>query len=161
MASSIDGLASGLNTTSIIDSLMAVEAQPQTLLKTKLASDQTMISTLQSLNSKLSSLKDLASGDSAVNALNLFSATTTSPSITATATTSATAGSIDVTVTQLAQSQVDVTAAMSNWPTDGSGAPAHLTLVDSTGKQTEITPASTSLDDVVTAINAASGPAGP
>jgi flagellar hook-associated protein 2 len=128
VASSIDGLASGLNTTSIIDSLMAVEAQPQTLLKTKLASDQTMISTLQSLNSKLSSLKDLASGDSAVNALNLFSATTTSPSITATATTSATAGSIDVTVTQLAQSQVDVTAAMSNWPTDGSGAPAHACI---------------------------------
>ena len=159
MGSSIDGLASGLNTTSIIDSLMAVEAQPQTQLKTKLASDQTMISTLQSLNSKLSSLKDLASGDSAANALNLFSATTSSPSLSATATTSATAGSIDVTVTQLAQSQVDVTAAMSSWPTDGSGAPAHLTLVDSTGKQTEITPASTSLDDVVTAINAASGPA--
>jgi flagellar hook-associated protein 2 len=159
VGSSIDGLASGLNTTSIIDSLMAVEAQPQTQLKTKLASDQTMISTLQSLNSKLSSLKDLASGDSAVNALNLFSATTSSPSLSATATTSATAGSIDVTVTQLAQSQVDVTAAMSSWPTDGSGAPAHLTLVDSTGNQTEITPASTSLDDVVTAINAASGPA--
>ncbi|GAA5200610.1 hypothetical protein GCM10023346_43040 [Arthrobacter gyeryongensis] len=159
MGSSIDGLASGLNTTSIIDSLMAVEAQPQTQLKTKLASDQTMISTLQSLNSKLSSLNDLASGDSAVNALNLFSATTSSPSLSATATTSATAGSIDVTVSQLAQGQVDVTAAMSSWPTDGSGAPAHLTLVDSTGKQTEITPASTSLDDVVTAINSASGPA--
>lgn len=159
MGSSIDGLASGLNTTSIIDSLMAVEAQPQTQLKTKLASDQTMISTLQSLNSKLSSLKDLASGDSAVNAMNLFTATTSSTSLSATATTSASAGSIDVTVTQLAQSQVDVTAAMSSWPTDGTGAPAHLTLVDATGKQTEVIPASTSLDDVVTAINAASGPA--
>lgn len=159
MGSSIDGLASGLNTTSIINSLMAVEAQPQTQLKTKLASDQTMISTLQSLNSKLSSLKDLATGDSALNAMNLFTATTTSPSLSSTATTTATAGSIDVTVTQLAQTQVDVTAAMTSWPADGSGAPAHLTLVDSTGKQTEITPPSTSLDDVVTAINAASGPA--
>ncbi|WAH99090.1 flagellar filament capping protein FliD [Arthrobacter sp. MMS18-M83] len=159
MGSSIDGLASGLNTTSIIDSLMSVEALPQTQLKTKLGSDQTMISTLQSFNTKLAAMRDLATGDSAANALNLFTATTTSPSLSATVTTSATAGSIDVTVTQLAQTQVDVTAAMTSWPTDGSGAPAHLTLVDSTGKQTEITPASTSLDDVVAAINAASGPA--
>lgn len=159
MGTSIDGLASGLNTTSIIDSLMSVEALPQTQLKTKLASDQTMVSTLQSFNTKLTALGDLATGDSAANALNLFTAATTSPSLSATATTTATAGSIDVTVTQLAQTQVDVTAAMTSWPTDGSGAPAHLTLVDSTGKQTEITPASTSLDDVVAAINAASGPA--
>lgn len=159
MGSSIDGLASGLNTTGIIDSLMSVEALPQTQLKTKLASDQTMISTLQSFNTKLAAMRDLATGDSGANALNLFTATTTSPSLSATVTATATAGSIDVTVTQLAQTQVDVTAAMTSWPTDGSGAPAHLTLVDSTGKQTEITPASTSLDDVVTAINAASGPA--
>ncbi|MHC6219498.1 flagellar filament capping protein FliD [Arthrobacter sp. MMS24-S77] len=157
MGTSIDGLSSGLDTTSIINSLMSVEALPQTQLKTKLASDQTMISTLQSFNTKLAALRDLATGDSAANALNLFTASTTSPSLTATATTAATAGSIDLTVTQLAQTQVDVTAAMATWPVDGTGAPAHLTLVDSTGKQTEIVPASTSLDDVVTAINGASG----
>lgn len=157
MGTSIDGLASGLNTTSIINSLMSVEALPQTQLKTKLASDQSMISTLQSFNGKLATLRDVATGDSAANALNLSTATTTSASLTATATTAASAGSIDLTVTQLAQAQVDVTAAMSNWPTDGAGAPAHLTLVDSTGKQTEIAPASTSLDDVVTAINDAAG----
>ncbi|WP_423183662.1 flagellar filament capping protein FliD [Arthrobacter sp. NyZ413] len=157
MGTSIDGLASGLNTTSIINALMSVEALPQTQLKTKLASDQTMISTLQSFNTKLATLRDLATGDSAANALNLFTASTTSTSLTATATTAATAGSIDLTVTQLAQTQVSVTAAMTSWPTDGTGAPMSLTLVDSTGKQTEVVPASTSLDDVVSAINGVAG----
>nr|WP_306422613.1 flagellar filament capping protein FliD [Paenarthrobacter aurescens] len=145
-----------MNTTAIINSLMSVEALPQTQLKTKLASNQTIISTLQSFNTKLTALRDLASGNAAAGALNLFTASSSSPSVTAKTTTTAAAGSIDLTVTQLAQTQVNVTAAMTSWPTDG-GAPARLTLVDSTGKKTEIAPASTSLDDVVTAINAASG----
>ncbi|MFJ4029491.1 flagellar filament capping protein FliD [Paenarthrobacter sp. NPDC089989] len=156
MTTAIDGLASGLNTTAIINSLMSVEALPQTQLKTKLASNQTVISTLQSLNSKLTALKNLSVAGSATGALNLFTATSSSPSVTAKTTTAATAGSIDLTVTQLAQTQVNVTAAMASWPTDG-GAPAHLTIVDSTGKTTEIAPSSTSLDDVVSAINSASG----
>lgn len=156
MATAIDGLASGLNTTAIINSLMAVEALPQAQLKTKLASNQTVISTLQLLNTKLTALKDLSVAGSAAGALNLFTATSNSPSVTAKTTTAAAAGAIDLTVTQLAQTQVNVTAAMAAWPTDGA-APARLTIVDSTGKKTEIAPASTSLDDVVSAINAASG----
>ncbi|BCW83140.1 hypothetical protein NicSoilE8_08130 [Arthrobacter sp. NicSoilE8] len=156
MTTAIDGLASGLNTTAIINSLMSVEALPQTQLKTKLASNQTLISTLQSLNTKLTSLKDLSLAGSATGALNLFTATSSAASVTAKTTTAATAGSVDLTVTQLAQTQVNVTAAMASWPPDG-GAPAKLTIVDSTGKTTEIAPAGTSLDDVVSAINAASG----
>ncbi|MGF6833036.1 flagellar hook-associated protein 2 [Paenarthrobacter sp. TE4293] len=155
MGTAIDGIVSGLKTTDIINSMMAVEALPQTQLKTKLASNQTIISTLQSFNTKLTALKDLASGNAKTGALNLFTATSSSPSVTAKTTTTALAGSIDVTITQLAQTQVNVTAAVTSWPADGVGAPARFTLVDSTGKQTEITPASTSLDDVVTAINAA------
>jgi flagellar hook-associated protein 2 len=150
-------LASGLDTTAMINSLMAVEALPQTQLKNKLASDQSMIASLQGLNTRLTLLNSTASGDAAVNAMNLFTATTSAPPLTATANTTAAPGSLDVTVTKLAQTQVDVTAAMSSWPTDAGGAPAHLTFVDATGKQTEVAPASTSLDDVVTAINTAAG----
>jgi flagellar hook-associated protein 2 len=135
---------------------MAVEALPQSQLKTKLASNQTVTSTLQSLNSKLTALRDVSVAGSAAGALNLFTATSNSPSVTAKTTTAASAGSIELTVTQLARTQVDVTAAMTSWPTDG-GAPARLTIVDSTGKMTEIAPAGNSLDDVVSAVNAASG----
>lgn len=157
MGSSIDGLASGLNTTAMINSLMAVQALPQSQLKSKLATNQTMMTSLQGLNTRLTLLNGTASGGAAANSLNLFTTSSSSPSVTAAATTAASAGSIDVTVTRLAQTQVDVTAPMLSWPVDGGGAPAKLTIVDATGKQTEITPASTSLDDMVTAINTAAG----
>jgi flagellar hook-associated protein 2 len=157
VGSSIDGLASGLNTTAMINSLMAVQALPQTQLQSKLATNQTMITSLQGLNTRLTVLNGTASRDAAANSLNLFTATSSSPSLTAATTTAASSGSIEVTVTRLAQTQVDVTAPMLSWPVDGGGAPAKLTIVDATGKQTEIAPASTSLDDVVTAINAAAG----
>lgn len=157
MGTAIDGLASGMNTTAMINSLMAVEALPQTQLQAKLASNQSLTTSLQGLNTRIALLQGTANAAAGPGAFSLFTASTSAPSLTATTTAAASAGSIDVTVTKLAQTQVDVTAAMMSWPVDGVGAPAKLTLVDSTGKQTEITPASTSLDDVVTAINAASG----
>lgn len=157
MGTAIDGLASGMNTSAMIDALIAVEALPQVQLKTKLASNQSMISSLQGLNTRLTLLNGTASGGAAAKALNLFTATTSAASLTAAAGTSAAAGTIDVTVTKLAQRQVSVTATMTSWAVDGGGAPAKLTLVDAAGKQTEISPASTSLDDVVLAINAAAG----
>jgi flagellar hook-associated protein 2 len=154
----IDGLASGMNTTAMINSLMAVEALPQAQLKTKLASNQSMISALQGLNTRLTMLQATAEAAAKPGALNLFTASTSAPSLTATTTAAASAGSIDVTVTRLASTQVNVTAPMTVWPVDAGGAPAKLTIVnDTTGKQTEIAPAGTSLDDVVTAINAAAG----
>ncbi|MDQ0029423.1 flagellar filament capping protein FliD [Arthrobacter bambusae] len=157
MGASIDGLASGLNTTSMIDAQMAVEALPQQQLQSKVATDQSMINALNSLNTRLTVLNSLATSTSAPGATNLFTATTNSQGVTATASTSASAGSIDITVTQLSSTKIGVTQAFTAWPTDASGNPAHLTLVDKTGKATEITPASTSLDDVVKAVNAAGG----
>lgn len=157
MGTSIDGLASGLNTTSIIDALMAVEALPQTQLRTKVASDQSMITALQQLNTRVTLLQSSAAALSKPGATSLVTATTNNPAVTATATAGAAAGSIDVTFSQLASTKTGVTEALSAWPTDGSGNPAHLTIVDKAGNATEITPASTSLDDVVMAINSAVG----
>lgn len=157
MGTSIDGLSSGLNTTAIIDSLIAVEALPQQQLQAKVASDNTMIAALQGLNTRLTLLNSAAAATAKPGATNLFTATTNNPAITATASTTATPGSVDLTVSQLSSTKVGVTEALTSWPTDASGNPAHLTLVDKSGKATEITPASTSLDDVVTAVNAAGG----
>ena len=44
MGLALDGLASGLDTTALIKSLMQVEAIPQNILKNKVASTQTMVS---------------------------------------------------------------------------------------------------------------------
>lgn len=155
VGTAIDGLASGMNTTAMINAMMGVEAMPQTQLKTKLDTNQSIITSLNTLNTQITLLQGKASAASIPGALNLFTATASSTAVTATATTGATAGSFDLTVDRLAQTKVGVTAASATWPVDASGAPSKLTIVDSTGKQTEISPASTSMDDVVTAVNAA------
>ncbi|MDP5226350.1 MULTISPECIES: flagellar filament capping protein FliD [Arthrobacter] len=156
---SMNGLGSGLDITSMVNALVQVEGLPQQQLQQTRRTDQSLITNLQVLNSKASALATLGQNMSMPSALNLFTATTDSSAATASAGTGAAPGTFSVRFDQAAQNQVDVSAAMSTWPADPSGAPAALTLVDSTGKQTQLTPASTSLDDVVTAINAAGGPA--
>jgi flagellar hook-associated protein 2 len=147
----IDGLVSGLNTTSLINSLMQVEAQPQTMLKSKVASTQGLVSALQSLNTRASTLGSLGGSIAAVGALDLYTATSSDPGVTVTAAAGASVGRIDVSVGQTAQRQVMVSAQMTAWP----ASPAALTIVGADGTSTEITAVSTSLDDVVTAVNAA------
>jgi flagellar hook-associated protein 2 len=157
VGTAIDGLASGMNTTAMINALMGVEALPQAQLQTKLASNQSVITALQGLNTRMTQLKGVSDAAAKPGALNLFTATSSDQSLTVTTSTAATAGSIDVTVTKLASTQVNVTAAMAAWPVDAGGLPEKLTIVDAAGKQTEISPSSTSLDAVVTAVNAAGG----
>lgn len=146
----IDGLVSGLDTTSLINSLMSIEAVPQTLLKNKVSEAQALVTALQGLNSKVASLADLAGKTAKPNALDLNSATSSASSVTATASTAAQPGQLDLTVEQLARAQKSVSDAMSVWPAD----PPVLTIASNDGTLHEITAASTSLDDVVTAINA-------
>ena len=52
MAMGIDGLASGLDTTAIINALMGAAAIPQTQMKTKVASGTYLLNAMQALNSK-------------------------------------------------------------------------------------------------------------
>jgi flagellar hook-associated protein 2 len=150
MATAIDGLVSGLDTTTLINSLMQVEAVPQTQLKAKVSSAQNLISALQGLNSQIAGLADLAGKAAKPAALDLFTATSSSTTVTTAVSANASAGQLDVVVGALARSQIGVTAAMTVWPT----APAVLTIV-SGGVTTEISAASTSLDDIATAINSA------
>ncbi|HEY0259144.1 MAG TPA: flagellar filament capping protein FliD [Lacisediminihabitans sp.] len=150
MAISLDGLSSGLDTTALITTLMQAEAQPQTLLKAQVTSTTAEIAALQGLNTKLASLADLATSTAKKGALDLYAATSSSTALTATAAAGASAGELQVVVSALAQRQVGVSAAMATWPS-----PSTLTIVGHDGTPVEISPASSSLDDVVSAINAA------
>ncbi|OMH30580.1 flagellar filament capping protein FliD [Tersicoccus sp. Bi-70] len=156
---SIDGLASGLDTTSLINSLMKVEQLPQQQLQLRQQTGQSLISALQALNTKVAALADTGRALGGSTAVSALAATTSATSVTATAAKGAPAGTFALTIDRLAQSQVDVTGTMSAWPTNADGSVATLTLTDATGKTTEITPASTSLQDVVDAVNASGGPA--
>jgi flagellar hook-associated protein 2 len=148
MSMAIDGLVSGLDTTSLINSLMQVEAVPQTLLKNKVSATQSMITALQGLNSKIADLATLAGKTATAGALDLYTATSSSPSLTVTTTSGASAGSIDVVVDRLAQSQVSLSVPMTSWA-DGD-----LTITGTDNVAHTIT-ATASLDDMVSAINAA------
>lgn len=148
MGISLDGLASGLDTTALIASVMQVEAIPQSLFKYKSAEIQSMVSALQGLNSKVAALATQATAASKPGALDLYAATSSSDKVVATTTASAKAGSIDFQVTKLAQTQVSVSGNVAAWP--------YSTMTITSGGQSfTVTPLTSSLDDVVTAVNAA------
>jgi flagellar hook-associated protein 2 len=148
MGISLDGLASGLDTTALISSIIQAEALPQTLLKNKSYDVQSMVSALQGLNSKVAALATQATAAAKPGALDLYSATTSSDKVVATATATAKAGAIDFQVNKLAQTQVTVTDKVVGWP--------YTTMTINSGGQTyTITPLTSSLDDVVNSVNAA------
>ncbi|WIE56022.1 flagellar filament capping protein FliD [Curtobacterium sp. MCBD17_003] len=147
----IDGLASGLDTTSIINSLMSIEQLPQSLLQDKVTSTSAFISSLQTINGLFATMATKATAAATSTSLNLLTASSSSSAVTASVSSTAAAGSVSFTVGSTAATQVGVTAAMTTW---SSSAPT-LTLVSASGAKTEISPASGSLDDVVSAINKA------
>ncbi|MFA6576114.1 MAG: flagellar filament capping protein FliD [Nocardioides sp.] len=57
---SISGLSSGLDTATIIDQLMQLEAIPQSRLKSRVATEQSLVSTLRTLNTKVAVLNSAA-----------------------------------------------------------------------------------------------------
>jgi flagellar hook-associated protein 2 len=146
---SLPGLASGLNSSELIASLLAIDAKSQSLLKNKATVISTSVSALQGLNTQVAALGTLATANAKPGSLDFYTAASTSTKVTATAATGAANGTIDVVVGTLAQAQSGVTAPMTAWT--GSAA---VTVVGAGGTVTSITPASTSLDDIVIAINA-------
>jgi flagellar hook-associated protein 2 len=149
MAMGIDGLVSGLDTTSLIDSLIAAESGSQKLLSTKVTKTQSLVTDLQGLNSALSTLTANAAGSSTVDKLLGVTASSSASSVSVTAAATSTPGSLTFRVDRLAQAQVSVTAAMTAW-TGGST----LTLVNAAGTKTEIA-VGASLQDLAANINAA------
>ena len=147
----IDGLVSGLQTTDLIDSLMAIEQVPQTLLKNKVTTTNSFISSLQTINGLIQTLATKAKDAAKTSSLDVYAATSSAASVTATTGATATPGSITFTVGATAAAQVGVSRAMSSWSTEA----APLTLVAADGTTKTVTPASGSLDDTVAAINKA------
>lgn len=145
----IDGLVSGLKTSDLINSLMSIEQVPQTLLKSKVTTTNSFISSLQTINGLVQSLSTKASAAAKTNSLDVYSASSSATNATVSTSASATPGSVSFTVGQTAAAQVGVTAAMSSWGDTASP----LTFTKPDGTSTTVTPKSGSLDDTVTAIN--------
>ncbi|MER7283795.1 flagellar filament capping protein FliD [Dactylosporangium sp. NPDC000244] len=157
---SVDGLVSGMQTSSVIASLMQVEAAPQTALKKKVSVQQQVVSSYQSINTKMSSLLTAAKGLADPTAWKAATATSSSSSVLAT--TSATggnqSGSVTFRVKQLAASESRIFSSGSVAQTSDSITSASSINITNTatGEVKNLPITDTSLKGVVDAINGSS-----
>ncbi|MFD0519766.1 flagellar cap protein FliD N-terminal domain-containing protein [Paractinoplanes durhamensis] len=107
MTSSVDGLVSGLSTSSMITQLMSVEAQPQNRLKAKVTTAQTAVASYQSVNTKAAALKNAGDALSQLSTWRSIKATSSSTSVTASTSSNlnSSTGSLTFNVTALASKQ--------------------------------------------------------
>ncbi|MEV0896858.1 flagellar filament capping protein FliD [Actinoplanes sp. NPDC049802] len=110
MTSSVDGLVSGLSTSSMITQLMKVEAAPQTKLKTKVETAETAIASYLSVNAKIKAVRSAAESMSSLPSWRSLKATSSSANVTATAVggVSGMAGSLKFDVSSVARAQSSV-----------------------------------------------------
>ncbi|WP_062382547.1 flagellar filament capping protein FliD [Demequina iriomotensis] len=149
----IDGISSGLDTSSIISALMQIEAGPQTLLSKKKSTAESVVSSLQSINTKIKALADAAATAAKASTWTTFKATSSSSAVTATASTSATAGSLTFSVDAVAKSQVSLSASVASGADLVADNPPTLTVKKADGTYASVTATSNSLADIAKAIN--------
>jgi flagellar hook-associated protein 2 len=154
---SVDGLVSGMQTSSVIASLMQVEAAPQTALKSKVSTQQKVVGSYQSINTKMGAL--LAAAKAINDPMAWKGATATSSSSSVLATSSATGtnqtGSVTFKVKQLAASESRIFSAGSVAQTSDSITTASSINITNTatGVSKPLAITDTSLKGVVDAIN--------
>lgn len=151
---SFGGLASGLDTKSIISALVAVERRPITQLETK----KTTLNKQKSLYSDLGGLLDkLTTATKALKAttdfLKMKGTSDDENVLTVSAASNAAPGTHTLRVLQLAKAQINASSGSAS-ATTGNGSWGEFTLtVGST--QVPITPTNTSLEGIAQAINTA------
>jgi flagellar hook-associated protein 2 len=108
--SAVDGLVTGMSTSTVIAQLMKVEGAPQQALKDKVSKQEKITQAYQTVNSKLVSLKSLAESLTKDDLWKSTRATSSSDAVVASSTAGAATGSLSFNVTQLARAQVSVVA---------------------------------------------------
>jgi flagellar hook-associated protein 2 len=158
MGLSVDGLITGMNTTDTVAQLMQVEAMPQQALKVKVSQQNTVVSSYQSINSRMSSLLTAARALGSSDTWASVKATSNSDAAVVTATAGAAVGSLTFRVDSLAAAHTFTysgfaVSSVSDASTSSilSGGTLDIALAD--GTTTQLTPTDGSLKSVVAAIN--------
>jgi flagellar hook-associated protein 2 len=139
MGTTVDGLVSGMDTTSMIASMMKIESQPKTMLQQKVSTAQSAVSSYQSVNSKLAALKSASDDLSQLSTWRSIKPTVSSSSVTATATggMNTATGTVTFDVVSLAKAQSntarvastgDITASNSIQLAIGAGDPVSIDI---------------------------------
>lgn len=149
------GLATGIDSASIISQLMAVERQPETLLKAQEQTNNSKISEFQKIEDALSSLQTVVQGFNTPATFSALKSTVSNTSVlTATASSTATPGTHTVQVVSLAKNQRQVSTGVSSNTAliFNSGS---FTINDGAGTTTTVNIAEgqNSLQGIVAAIN--------
>jgi flagellar hook-associated protein 2 len=124
---SVGGLASGLDTQSIIDGMVKIEQQPLDTLRQQQTGFKSQVSLIAQLVSKISDLRSAADGLANSGALGL-KATSSNVDFTATPSSQATAGTYDVSVQSLASAAKDRSAAFDSGAAPVKGGTLQLTV---------------------------------
>lgn len=150
---SISGLSSGLDTAGIIDSLMQLEAAPQTKLKTTLTTQQSTLKSLQALNAKVADLTTQAKALAAGTGWGALKATSSSTGVAVSTTSGSTNGSFSFTVnrTAVAHKLTFTGTAQGTDVVVSGGTTVSLTAADGTVKTLET--GTGTLDGLVGALN--------
>ncbi|WP_129339104.1 flagellar filament capping protein FliD [Cellulomonas endophytica] len=149
----ISGLVSGMDTAALVDSLIAVEKQQQTLLATKQSTASGVSGALKSLNTKTASLKDAADAAAKATSWQRTSATSSATSVTA-VTSFAAPSTVSFTVDRLASAQSSLTQLPA---ASAMSTPPRFTVTNTlTGVPTTVTATSGSLADVLSALGGTS-----
>jgi flagellar hook-associated protein 2 len=147
---SFTGLASGLDTTTIINQLMELERQPITRLEQRIETEQRRLSLFQDLNTSLLTLLSRASTFADPDALDVRTAVSSHPGIVdVSAGPGSVLGSFSVEVIQLARAQSISSGTSWTSPSNLIGATGDI-LVNGTAVHLEATD---TINDVVHKIN--------
>jgi flagellar hook-associated protein 2 len=161
MSMSVDGLVSGMDTTSLIKQLLQAEAGPQTALKKRLSTAQTTASAYRTVNSAFAAVRIAAEALLKPEAWKPTKASApTDSGISVTAATGAQPGSLSFTVDRLATSHVVLNRNTPGTWTSGASAYGASSIEVFDEDNVALTPTVTvggtgTLNDAAAAINAA------
>ncbi|HET8615245.1 MAG TPA: flagellar filament capping protein FliD [Actinomycetales bacterium] len=154
---SVDGMISGLDTSTIISQLMQIEAQPQARLKSSVTQAQSTVTAYQSINTRLLAISTAADNLKKDAAWTAGTATASNDAVSVTTGDSPLPGSLTFSVSRLATAK-SVASQEFTSTTDASSLTGFpLKIVKADGTSVSITPSEGSLDAVATAINKAAG----
>ena len=153
MTTSVSGLASGMDTSTLVSQLMQVEAAGQTRLKSKVSNEERAVTAYQSVNTKLAAAEKAADELGKLSTWRSAKATSSSSTVSATTANSNTTqtGTVTFDVISLAKAQVSTTRGPSDGDATGHNA---ITITKGDGTQSDIDiSADRSLAGIASAIN--------
>jgi flagellar hook-associated protein 2 len=154
----VDGMISGMSTTTIIDQLMSVEALGQTKLKTKVAEAEKAAAAYRSINTKMDALRTAAENMTKFGAWTPAAFASSAASVSAVTGLASQAGALTFSVIGTAATHSVVSATTWGATTDASGFGTSLEVLnkDGTSRGTVTIGGSGTLADTVDAINKSS-----